>query len=307
MTALSSIRYKTAIAFLIVYLVWGSTYLAIRIGVADLPPALFAGVRFIVSGILLGLYARLSGLAFPQSLREWKMITVVAVLLLVGANGLVVWGEQWMPSNQAALIVATTALWIAGFGTLGSQGEPLTWRSGAGLALGFLGVVMLLLPRFTEFRPHYVWAALAILLSSLLWASGSMYSKRQRPSTAPLMAAAMQMLVGGFILSMIGFVSGETAAWQWTLDGMVALGYLIVFGAVAYAAFVWLLHNVTPAQLGTYAYVNPVVAVLLGWAVLGERLDLLQMMGMLVILSGVVLVSTLSVKTLASNTSARHT
>ncbi len=285
-------RLKIIVAFLIVYLVWGSTYLAIRIGVSDLPPALFAGVRFVISGILLGVYARLSGVSFPDTLHEWKMIGIVAVLLLVGANGLVVWGEQWVPSNQAALIVATTALWIAGLGSLGTQGERLAWQTIMGLGMGFIGVVILLSPHFTDFSPDYFWGQLGIMLSSLLWASGSIYSKRQRLRTPPLMAAAMQMLVGGLILTIIGLATGETAAWKWTVPSSAALGYLILFGAVAFAAYVWLLHTVTPAQLGTYAYVNPAVAVLLGWFILGEKLAPAQMLGMLVILLGVVLVST---------------
>lgn len=288
----SALRFKIVLAFLIVYLVWGSTYLAIRIGVGDLPPALFAGVRFVISGVLLGGYARFRGLAFPRSFSEWKTIAVVGILLLVGGNGLVVWGEQWVPSNLAALIIATTALWIAGLGTLGRQGERLTGQSLLGLGVGLLGVVMLLAPRSDDFLPDHYWAQLAILSAALLWASGSIYGKRRQPVTPPLMSAAMQMLVGGTVLSVIGLTTGETQEWVWTLNGLAALGYLIVVGSLAYVAYVWLLHAVTPAQLSTYAYVNPIVAVILGWWVLDETLNAGQTIGMLIILLGVVLVST---------------
>ncbi|MEK9133905.1 MAG: EamA family transporter, partial [Pseudomonadota bacterium] len=141
----SSWRWKVIIAFTAVYIIWGSTYLAIRVGVQQLPPALFAGARFVIAGILLALYARLSGQKFPVHLREWRTIAITALFMLVGANGLVVWGEQWVPSNQAALIVATTALWLAGFGTLGSHGQKLGPRTVLGLAVGFFGAAMLLL------------------------------------------------------------------------------------------------------------------------------------------------------------------
>ncbi|MEO7558124.1 MAG: EamA family transporter [Gammaproteobacteria bacterium] len=290
--ATASLRLKIGLAFLTVYLVWGSTYLAIRIGVADLPPALFAGARFIASGVAIGIYARYRGIAFPDSWREWKLITVVGVLLLVGANGLVVWGEQWVPSNQAALIIATTALWIAGIGTLGPRGEALTRQTMLGLAVGFVGVAVLMFPHGQELSISHMAGQLAIMLSALLWASGSIYGKRQPSAVPPLMAAAMQMLVAGFILCGIGLAAGELSRWTWTLSGSGALAYLIVFGSTTYAVYIWLLHTVTPAQLGTYAYANPVVAVALGWWVLGETLSIGQGLGILIILAGVLLVST---------------
>ncbi|MFP5350478.1 MAG: EamA family transporter, partial [Gammaproteobacteria bacterium] len=140
------LRLKIVTAFALVYLVWGSTYLAIRVGVLSLPPALFAGVRFLSAGLLLIAYARFAGQRWARGAREWRTIIVVGVLLLVGANGLVVWGEQWVASNLAALIVATTALWIAGLGTLGRDGERLTRGALWGLGLGFAGVVLLLQP-----------------------------------------------------------------------------------------------------------------------------------------------------------------
>jgi drug/metabolite transporter (DMT)-like permease len=288
----TSLRLKIILAFLIVYLVWGSTYLAIRIGVTDLPPALFAGTRFIVSGFAVAVYARRQGMAFPNAWREWKLITVVGLLLLVGANGLVVWGEQWVQSNQAALIIATTALWIAGIGTLGPQGEALTRQTMLGLTIGFAGVVVLMFSHGPELSLSHMGGQLAIMLSALLWASGSIYGKRQPSSVPPLMAAAMQMLVAGFILCGIGLAAGETAQWTWTLNGLGALAYLIVFGSATYAVYIWLVHTVTPALLGTYAYVNPLVAVALGWWVLGETLNVGQGLGILIILGGVLLVGT---------------
>lgn len=284
-------RLKVIAAFGTVYIVWGSTYLAIRIGVATLPPALFAGARFLAAGLLLALYARLSGQGFPRDWQEWKTIAVAAVFLLVGANGLVVWGEQWVPSNQTALIAATVALWLAGLGTLGPQGEAFSRRRLLGLLTGFAGVAALMWPADGFVLAHFS-AQVAILLAGLSWAAGSIYMKRRKPTTPPLMAAAMQSLVGGFLLALLGVVHGETTRWVWNVESLTALAYLIVFGScLAYAAYVWLLHEVSPTALGTYAYVNPVVAVLLGAAVLDESLNSFQIAGMLVVLLGVLLVS----------------
>jgi drug/metabolite transporter (DMT)-like permease len=284
-------RLKVIAAFAIVYMVWGSTYLAIRVGVASLPPALFAGTRFLAAGLLLAAYARLNGQQFPRCRREWITITVAALLLLVCANGLVVWGEQWVPSNQAALIVATLALWLAGLGALGPQGESFSRQRLTGLLIGFAGVVVLMWPTDGFALEHFS-AQLAILLAALSWAAGSIFMKRRRPSTPPLMAAAMQSLVAGVLLGAIGFAAGEAGRWTWEGNAMLALLYLIVFGScLAYAAYLWLLHEVSPAALGTYAYINPAVAVMLGWWLLGESLNGAQMAGMLVILLGVLLVS----------------
>lgn len=284
-------RWKVATAFAIVYFVWGSTYLAIRVGVGALPPALFAGARFVVAGILLAAYARFTGQAFPRGRAEWTTILVAALFLLVGANGLVVWGEQWVPSNQAALLAASVALWLAGLGTLGPQGEALSSRHVSGLVLGFAGVAVLLWPHNGLVLEHFG-AQLAVLLAGLSWAAGSILVKRRQPTTPPLMSAAMQSLTAGTLLAMLGLVDGETSRWVWERDSMIALLYLIVFGScLAYAAYVWLLHQVSPSALGTYAYVNPAVAVVLGNLLLGETLAGLKWLGMAVILLGVLLVS----------------
>jgi drug/metabolite transporter (DMT)-like permease len=292
MAPVSIWKLQVAAAFAVVYLVWGSTYLAIRIGVAELPPLLFAGARFLAAGALLALYALARGQRPPRTAREWRLIVVVGLLLLAAANGLVVWGEQWVPSNQAALIAATTALWLAGLGTLGRHGHTLDRETLVGLLTGLAGVVLLLLPR-GGFVLDYLGAQLAILAAGFCWAAGSIYAKHRRPATPPLMSAALQSLVAGAALCAGGLAAGETGRWDWQAgEALAALAYLIVFGScLAYAAYLWLLHAVRPALLGTYAYVNPLVAVALGGWLLDETLDTLQWLGMLVILLGVVLVS----------------
>ena len=274
---------------------WGSSYLAIRVGVQELPPALFAGSRFILAGVLLAAYARFSGQAFPTSRREWQTIIVVGAFLMLGGNGLVVWGEQWVPSSLAALIVSSVALWIAYFGTLGPQGEALAPRSLAGLFIGFVGVVVLLAPQGAAFSWAQLRGELAGATAAMLWAAGTIAGRRRKPSTPALMSAAMQMFSGGVLLCALGWGLGESTRWVWTSKGMLSLAYLTLFAScLAYSAYVWLMHEVSPSQLGTYAYINPVIAVLMGNWLLAETLSTREWAGMLIILSGVVLVSTAS-------------
>ncbi len=285
-------RLKVALAFAVVYLVWGSTYLAIRIGVETLPPLLFAGIRFLVAGVILAVFARLSGQNFPRAPGEWRTVFVVGILLLACANGLVAWGEQWVPSNQAALIAATTALWLSGLGALGAGGQRLGLRSAFGLAVGFGGVILLLAPR-SGFVPDRFSGQLAILVAGLSWASGSIYMKRRKPATPPLMSAALQSLAAGTLLCAAALLLGEAGGWTWNAKAALALAYLVVFGSCfAYAAYMWLLHTVSPAALSTYAYVNPAVAAVLGWWILNESLGPYQVAGMVIILCAVLLVST---------------
>ena len=279
------------LAFGIVYLVWGSTYLAIRIGVAQLPPALFAGVRFLAAGVLMLGYARLRGGSLPSSAIDWRNIAVTSLLMLVGANGIVTWGEQWIESNQAALLVATSALWLAGLGTLGPSGERLNGLTVVGLLMGFGGVAVLVSSGLhRQAAPALAYAGIS--LSPLLWAAGTIWSRRYPVAAAPIMTAALQTVIAGVVMTALGLFCGEAARWHWDTRSLLALVYLILFGScVAYGAYFWLVHEVTPARLGTYAYVNPAVAVLLGWWVLGEHLNRTQVLGTIVILAGVVIVT----------------
>jgi drug/metabolite transporter (DMT)-like permease len=282
---------QVAIAFAIVYLVWGSTYLAIRVGVQDLPPWLFAGIRFLAAGALMLAYARLRNAPFPAARRDWLSITVTALLMLVAGNGLVTWSEQWVESNQAALLVATSALWLAWIGTWGAHGERLNRLTLLGLGLGFGGVAVLVQSGLAlRAAPAAAYAALS--LAPLTWAAGSVWSRRAPVSCPPVMTAALQMLIAGVVMTAAGLVLGETARWTPTPESLVALAYLVVFGScLAYGAYLWLVHEVPPARLGTYAYVNPAVAVVLGWWLLDEHLNASQVLGTAIILAGVLLVT----------------
>ncbi len=299
-SAPSAHRTKVLLAFVIVYIVWGSTYLGIRVAVEAIPPALCAGLRFDIAGTLILVYALARGHRLPSTLRDWLSAVFTGSMMLIGGNGLVTYSEQWVPSNQAALIVATSALWIAWFGTFGAKGEKLRPLTIAGLLLGFAGVAVLVGGGISA-RMAPVLAYLALLLAPITWAVGSVYARRNPVANTPLVTAALQMLTAGIVMTIMGLATGEQSQIRWEPRAFIALAYLIVFGScVAYAAYVWLVHEVTPALLGTYAYVNPAVAVLLGWLMLDETLTQTQVIGTLIILLSVVMV------TLASTSSRRN-
>lgn len=282
---------KLAAAFAVVYVVWSSTYLAIRIGVHALPPMLLAGLRFLSAGLLLYAAARALGQRPPAGRGDWLAIWVMGLLFVVLGNGLVTWAEQWVPSNQAALIVTSSALWIAWLGTLGPRGVSLPPRVKLGLLVGFTGAVIMLAPR-AEFRAEHFSARLVLLLSTFCWGLGTAYRRHVDIRTPPLMFAALHMLAGGVLLLAWGLALGETARWQWTPAGLGALLYLTLFGScLAYVCYIWLLDKTSPAMLGTVSYVNPALALLLGWWILDETLSPLQWLGIGVLFAGVLLVT----------------
>lgn len=283
--------WRIAAAFAVVYLVWGSTYLAIRIGVAAEPPFLFAGIRFLVAGALLALWVLVRGGRLRPTARELGVIGLTAGLMLVAGNGLVTWAERSVPSDQTALLVASSALWMALFGSLGARGEAVSLRSWIGLLLG-LGGLVLLVGLGLHGQHAQVGAYLALLLSPLCWAAGSIIGRRKPLGLGTLATAALQMLVAGLVLATIGLARGEASYWTGERNALLALAYLILFGScLAYAAYFWLVGQVAPARLATYAYVNPTVAVLLGWLLLGERLDGPQLVGSALILTSVLAVN----------------
>ncbi|HEY4128868.1 MAG TPA: EamA family transporter [Gammaproteobacteria bacterium] len=292
MTSDARQRLQFILAFAIVYIVWGSTYLAIRIGVADLPPALLAGARNTSAAVVLMLIAwQRTGMA-PWRSPDWKIAVPVGLAMIALANGFTTWGEDWVPSNQAALISVCSALFTAWFGTFGPRGHALSVRAKTGLAIGFVGALLLLMPGH-GFSFQHLGAQLLILISTASWAGGAMWGRHKQPTTPPLMLASMQMLTGGVALLIVGFATGEASQWQWTFKGVGAVVYLAVFGScLSYTTYIWLVRKVTPDKLSTIAYVNPLVAVILGWVVLGETLNGWQVGGMFVLLFGVLLINT---------------
>ena len=284
-------RLKLIVCFAVIYLVWGSSYLAMRIGVQHLSPTLFAGVRFMLAGALLAAFAALRGARLPQSAREWKHVLVMGVLTVLISNGINNWAIQWVPSNQSALLNATSAFWIAGLGTFGPRGHSLSTRSQIGLVIGFFGAALILWPR-GGFTFEALGPQLTIVVACMSWAAGTLYYRSVKVQTDPLMFTALQMLSGGVLIVAAGAATQSLGTWEWSWPGVGTLLYLTFFSScLAYTAYAWLMVNTTPDRLATYSYVNPAVAAVLGWLVLGERLSGLQLIGMVVILGGVMLLT----------------
>jgi drug/metabolite transporter (DMT)-like permease len=289
---MAGLRGKALVAYLLICTVWGSTYLAIRVGVADLPPALFAGTRFLVAGLILGAAALALGQALPRSRRDWVTLAVSGTLLLVSGNGVVVWAEQYVESGPASVFVASIPLWTAFFdASIPGGSTTITSRLLLGLALGFLGSALLAGATPAELLQTDLRGPVALLLASASWAMATVLMKRRPAATTPYITAAAQMVIGGAVLVTAGLLAGEAARWEFTGRGMAALGYLIVFGSiVGFTAFGYAVKHASATVVGTYAYVNPVVAVLLGWLILDETVTVRTVAAMALILTAVVLI-----------------
>lgn len=288
-------RSKVIAAFAAVYIIWGSTYLAILWAIETLPPFLMASVRFLIAGSLL--YVWSVGRSPRRPTRaEWRAALIIGGLLLLGGNGAVVWAEQMVPSGVAALLVAVTPCWMVLLDWLWHGSRRPGVRTVAGLLLGFGGIVLLIGPSTVVGGGNvHPAGALVLMLGSLSWATGSLYSKKAPTAPGALLSTGMQMLMGGGLLFVAGVVTGELGrfdAGSVSLRSILAVGYLIVFGAlIGYSAYVWLLRVSTPARVSTYAYVNPVVAVLLGWAIAGEAVNARMGIAAIVIVTGVALIT----------------
>ncbi len=285
------LRLKIVAAFAAIYLVWGSTFLAIRIGVRELPPLLFAGCRFLLAGTLLAIAAFVLRERLPRGAREWRLMLLFSLVMITFSNGMSTVALQHIPSNEGALLATSSALWIAALGALGPRGHALTVRGSLGLALGFAGVALIVWPRGAMPAGHVAWQAL-VLLGSFSWAVGTILYRDAALPVGPIAFNAGVMLLGGTWLLLGGLATGELPRWHWQPGGLVAMVYVAVFGsAIAYTAYSWLLKRVPADRVGTFAFVNPAVATVLGWAILGEALGPLQVAGMLIVLLGVALVT----------------
>ncbi|MEK4060727.1 MULTISPECIES: drug/metabolite exporter YedA [Paenibacillus] len=288
--------YGVGIALLSVYLFWGGTYVGMKVAIETMPPFLMAGIRFFVAGALLYVISRLSGAKHPAG-REWRSSAIVGALLLLGGNGLVAWSEQRVSSSIASLIVAAVPVWMMLFGWFGRSGKRPNPGVIAGIVFGLLGIAVLV------FQPGQgdngtatdLIGIITLLVASLSWAAGSMYSRSARIPDSPLMSTAAQMLTGGALLLVFSFFTGDWSKMDVpaiSLRSYAALGYLIVFGSiVGYTAYIWLLKNADPTLVSTYAFVNPVVAVLLGWLLAGEQITVNTLTAAVIIIAAVILVT----------------
>jgi drug/metabolite transporter (DMT)-like permease len=271
-----------------VYLVWGSAFVFTKIAVANLPPALFAGVRFSTAGILLTLIACLyGGDELPKRLIEWRHVMVAGFFMVFISNGLNTWAMQYMPSNQSALLNGTSAFWIAGLGVFGRRGHPLTRSAVLGLVIGFIGAVLILLPKGSSSTKGLL-PQMAVLTACASWSLGTLYFRSIDTRLSSMLFMALQMFMGGLMLLGVALAQGESMSWPPSAPGLIAMGYLTFFSScLAYTAYGWLSLNARPAVISTYSYVNPAIAAFLGWAFLHENLSGVQQVGMVVILVGV--------------------
>lgn len=293
-------RWHVLAALIIVYVVWGSTYLAIRFADESLPPLLMAGTRFLVAGAAMYLWLRVRAAPRPTA-AQWRAGLVVGALLLLFGNGGVVWAELTLPSGIVALLVGTVPLWMAIFDWLRPGGLRPHIGVFVGLLFGFAGIALLVSPSQLAGGAQLNMVSVAVVLvAAMCWAAGSLYSRSGRLPANPLMGTAVEMLAGGALLLVAGSLTGE-----WTTlhvqavssRSLLGLVYLILMGSlVGFTAYIWLLRNTSAAVASTYAYVNPVVAVFLGWAFAQEPVTLRTLLAAAVIVVGVVVITTVQAR-----------
>jgi drug/metabolite transporter (DMT)-like permease len=286
-------RWKIAIAFFSVYVFWGMTYLAMRVAVVDIPPHLMAGARFLLAGLVLYAWTRRKGEG-PPTLEQWRAATIVGVFLLLGGNATVAWAEERVPSGLAAVLIAVAPIWMVGMEWARGGSRPGA-RVIGGLLLGLAGVGLLVSPGDDPTSGVDLIGAAMLVLAAASWGWGSVISKSAPLPKSPFLATSMEMITGGILLLVIAAFAGQldgfsltAISWQAVLSWI----YLVVFGSlVGFTAYIWLLGHTSIAKAGTYAYVNPIVAVLLGWVILGEPITMRTVVATLVILAGVALVN----------------
>jgi drug/metabolite transporter (DMT)-like permease len=290
-------RWKTLVAFAIIYFVWGSTFFAIRVGVAEVPPLLLAALRFTIAGIAMFAWS-LTRRETPPRGREWASVFAVALMIFVLDYGLLFWAEQRVPSGVAAVVLATIPAFMAVAEILFLGTQRMSWRLGLALAIGVIGVAVLTGiggARFGKAAIDTVGAA-ALVTAAVSWAIASVLTRKLPLPNSKSMSSGAQMLAGGLMLTAASAAFGEWHGFRWqqvSSGAWIALVYLIVFGSIiGFTAYVWLIHHESPTKVGTYAYVNPVVAVVVGYWLGGEPLGARTVAGSLLVLVSVVAITT---------------
>jgi drug/metabolite transporter (DMT)-like permease len=284
------------LALIVVYIAWGSTYLAIRFAVESIPPFLMAGTRFLIAGALMVLWRRMAGDAWPKRI-EWRSAAIVGLFLLLGGNGGVTWAEQYVSSGFAALMVASIPLWMVMIEAIWSGGKLPNWQTMLGVLLGLAGIVLLVGPTaFTSRNSRgELFGVIALFLASLSWAVGSVYSRRANLPKSAFLGTGIEMLAGSVGLFLAGTLSGEWSRLDLaaiTPRSLTGLGYLVVVGSLmGFAAYTWLLREAPTSLVSTYAYVNPVIAVILGSVMAQEPLTPRIVFSTLIILFSVLVIN----------------
>ena len=290
----------TILAFGLVYLLWGSTYLAIDIAVQKIPPAVMCAVRFSIAGVVMLAVCALTGRRIWYSARQIALAAVVGILLLMGGNLTLAWAELSVPSGLAALIIAITPLWFLALDSLLLGHHRISWQGKAGLALGIVGLFVLFWPQLdstSSLGHRELFSCVALLGGSFSWALGSVLSKRWQSGMDGFSATGWQMTAAGAGSLLLASVVGDFSHVVWTARGIGAVAYLVVCGSwIGYTAYIYLLEHVPTSKVSTYAYVNPVIAVFLGWLILHERVDRFIVMGSMIVVLSVILVTSAKVK-----------
>jgi drug/metabolite transporter (DMT)-like permease len=289
-----------AFNFGLVYLFWGSTYLGIDIAVEHIPPALMCGLRFTTAGVIMLLYCLLRGERLRYSARELLQLAVVGILLLMGGNLTLSFAELYIPSGLAALLLAITPLWFLVLDSMLIGHHRVSGRGLAGLALGFSGTIILIWPQLTStggLGNKELWWSVALIFGSLSWALGSVLAKKWQSGPPTVATTAWQVLFAGLANLAFAFSKHDLARVTWTPRGIAAVAYLVIGGSlIGYTAYIYILGHAPTAKVSTYAYVNPVVAVFLGWLVLHEKIDGYILAGSAIVIASVVLVTGASVR-----------
>jgi drug/metabolite transporter (DMT)-like permease len=291
----SKFRLQTILAFGLVYVLWGSTYLAIRIAVENIPPLMMGATRFLISGALMLAWRVAAGHPIRVNPREMLRLTVIGVLLLTAGNVVLGWAETMIPTGLAALLIAITPLWFLLLEHFSRRGDHLSARGIVGIVLGLIGVVVLVWPDITgavRVGRGELFGAALLMVSSFSWACGSVLSKRWHIRVDPYTASGWEMLSAGAINLVLAIGAGDLHKTVWARNSVWAIVYLVFAGSmIGFTAYVWLLRNVPTPKVATYAYVNPIVAVFLGWLVLGEKITPYIAAGSVVVIASVVIVT----------------
>lgn len=286
-------RRQLLAASVAIYLVWGSAYLAMRVGLRTFPPLLLAGTRLLLAGILMGAWALSRGARMRRD--QWPAVIVAGAILFLGGHGFLYWGQVRVSAGIAAVLFATIPLWIVLVEGFSPHGIRLGWRAVTGLVLGSLGVLLLVGPsQLLGAGRVNLAAAGAIVVGSLCWALGSIYCSRARLPRSAALAGSLEMLVGGLLLLAAAPLLGETRGFHWaqiSRASWLAIAYLVLFSSmIGFSCYLWLLKNASPARVSTYAYVTPLVAVGLGWLLLGEAITWRTLGAIVLLLGAVVLI-----------------
>lgn len=284
-------NFKAYLAWITICFVWGTTYLAIKIGVTDLPPFLFAGFRWVAAGVFFAAILYLRKYKFP-SFKDIKHLAVVGILLLGFGNGLVVVGEQWLPSGLTSLLITTLPFWVVGIESFVPKGPGLNSKVVLGLLTGLIGVSIIFSNNLTDiWNAEYFPGIVSLLLAMAAWGAGTVYSKYNKVTVHPIMGAAVQMIIAGSLQIVLGLALGEWSRFYLTTESLYALVYLTFVGSLfGYGSFMYAISHLPISFVTTYSYINPVIALTLGWLILDETISIQIVIGAIVIFGGVTLV-----------------